>query len=111
MLDARLALGGKVVYTSVTRELFSTFCCGKEETEGIIDQIRVIDGVEVAIFIYQLGTDQKWKVSLRSISKVDVSKIAVAFGGGGHIRAAGFEASGDFDTVLAQILEMIEEQL
>lgn len=111
MLDARLALGGKVVYTSVTRELFMTFSCGKEETEGIIDQIRVIDGVEVAIFIYQIGTDEKWKVSLRSISNVDVSKIAVAFGGGGHIRAAGFEASGDFDTVLAQILEMIEEQL
>jgi phosphoesterase RecJ-like protein len=51
------------------------------------------------------------KVSLRSIRKVNVSKIAVAYGGGGHIRAAGFEVTGDFDTVVADIIKMIEEQL
>ena len=82
---------------------------GKEETDGIVDRIRVIDGVEVAIFVYQLG--DAMKVSLRSIRKVNVSKIAVAYGGGGHIRAAGFEVTGDFDTVVADIIKMIEEQL
>lgn len=81
----------------------------KEETDGIVDRIRVIDGVEVAIFVYQLG--DAMKVSLRSIRKVNVSKIAVAYGGGGHIRAAGFEVTGDFDTVVADIIKMIEEQL
>ena len=57
----------------------------------------------------QLG--DAMKVSLRSIRKVNVSKIAVAYGGGGHIRAAGFEVTGDFDTVVADIIKMIEEQL
>ena len=111
MLQARLALSGQVIYTYVTKEMFHTFSCGKEETEGIVDRIRVVDGVEVAILAYQLEKEDTMKVSLRSISKVDVSKIAVAYGGGGHIRAAGFEVSGDFETVLAHILEMIEEQL
>ncbi|MGN0389502.1 MAG: bifunctional oligoribonuclease/PAP phosphatase NrnA [Wujia sp.] len=111
MLQARLALSGQVVYTYVTKEMFRTFSCGKEETEGIVDRIRVVDGVEVAILVYQLEKEDTMKVSLRSISKVDVSKIAVAYGGGGHIRAAGFEVTGDFETVLARILEMIEEQL
>ena len=40
-----------------------------------------------------------------------MSKIAVAYGGGGHIRAAGIEVTGDFDTVVADIIKMIEEQL
>lgn len=109
MVNAKLALSGQVVYTFVTKEMFDTFGCGKEETDGIVDRIRVIDGVEVAIFVYQLG--DAMKVSLRSIRKVNVSKIAVAYGGGGHIRAAGFEVIGDFDTVVADIIKMIEEQL
>ena len=109
MVNAKLALSGQVVYTFVTKEMFDTFGCGKEETDGIVDRIRVIDGVEVAIFVYQLG--DAMKVSLRSIRKVNVSKIAVAYGGGGHIRAAGFEVTGDFDTVVADIIKMIEEQI
>ncbi len=109
MVNAKLALSGQVVYTFVTKEMFETFGCGKEETDGIVDRIRVIDGVEVAIFVYQLG--DAMKVSLRSIRKVDVSRIAVAYGGGGHIRAAGFEVIGDFDTVVADIIKRIEEQL
>ncbi len=111
MLHAKLALVGKVIYTYVTKEMFRTFSCGKEETEGIVDRIRVVDGVEVAILVYQLEKEDAMKFSLRSISKVDVSKIAVAFGGGGHIRAAGFEVTGNFDDIMAKILEMIEEQL
>lgn len=111
MLDAKRTLDGRVVYTCVTQDMFRKYDCGKPETEGIIDQIRVIEGVEVAIFAYQVTEGETWKFSLRSIRQVDVSKIAVSFGGGGHIRAAGFEAEGSFETVLARILEMIEEQL
>ena len=70
MVNAKLALSGQVVYTFVTKEMFDTFGCGKEETDGIVDRIRVIDGVEVAIFVYQLG--DAMKVSLRSIRKVNV---------------------------------------
>jgi len=82
----------------------------KSDTDGIIDKLRVTDGVEVAIFAYQLN-DETYKFSLRSVSWVDVSKISVAFGGGGHIRAAGFEVKGDYEENLSKILSMIEEQL
>lgn len=109
MQQAKLALSGKVVYTYVTKEMFARYDCGKEETDGIVDKIRLIDGVEVALFAYQM--EQSIKISLRSISYVDVSRIAVAYGGGGHIRAAGFEVKENFETALTQILKMIEEQL
>ena len=42
---------------------------------------------------------------------MDVSRIAVAFGGGGHIRAAGFEAKGPVEDTFYKVLTMIEEQL
>ena len=58
-----------------------------DSTEGIIDLIRVIDGVEVA-FLLTCKERNLCRVSMRSRT-VDVSAIARSLGGGGHIRAAG----------------------
>lgn len=58
-----------------------------DSTEGFIDLIRVIDGVDVAFLISEKG-EKFCRVSMRS-KGVDVSKIANKLGGGGHIRAAG----------------------
>ena len=58
-----------------------------ETTEGLIDNVRIIAGVDVAVLI-KCKEPNVCRVSLRS-KKVDVSRLAMAFGGGGHIRAAG----------------------
>lgn len=58
-----------------------------DSTEGFIDLIRVIDGVDVAFLISERSKNV-CRVSMRS-KGVDVSKIANELGGGGHIRAAG----------------------
>lgn len=110
LLNARLDFDGKVISTCVTKEMFEEFNATKEDTEGIVDKIRVVDGVETAIFVYEIKKNH-YKFSLRSVSYVDVSKIAVKFGGGGHIRAAGFEVDGDYETCLNKVLSMIKEQL
>ncbi len=110
LLNAKLHLDGKVISTHISREMFREFDAGKEETEGIVDKIRVTEGCEVAIFSYQID-EGLTKFSLRSIRVVDVSKIAVAFGGGGHIRAAGFQYKGAYEDAFAKILAMIKEQL
>ena len=110
LLNAKLHFDGKVISTVVTEEMFKQFDACKTDTDGIVDKIRVTEGVEVAIFVYQLNADT-FKYSLRSVSYVDVSRIAVAFGGGGHIRAAGFEAKGPFEDNFYKVLTMIEEQL
>lgn len=107
---SRLHLDGKVISTCVTLDMFKECNAIKDDTDGIVDKIRVTDGVEVAIFVYQTARDT-YKFSLRSVSYVDVSKIAVAYGGGGHIRAAGFEATGSYEDNLRDILNMIKEQL
>lgn len=110
LLNSKLYFDGKVISTCVTKEMFEEFHAVKDDTDGIVDKIRVVDGVEVAIFIYQID-EERFKFSLRSVSYVDVSTIAVSFGGGGHIRAAGFEAYGKYEENLDKILDMIKVQL
>ncbi|MGN0435889.1 MAG: bifunctional oligoribonuclease/PAP phosphatase NrnA, partial [Wujia sp.] len=110
LLESKLHLDNRVISTCVTLDMFQEYGASRSETDGIVDKIRVVDGVEVAIFVYQLD-EERYKFSLRSVAYVDVSRIAVAFGGGGHLRAAGFEVSGDYEEKLSIILDMIKEQL
>ncbi|MDP4133648.1 MAG: bifunctional oligoribonuclease/PAP phosphatase NrnA [Bacillota bacterium] len=76
------------------------------DCEGFSGIARGIEGVEAAISITQ--TD-KVKVSLRSKSIIDVSKVAGFFGGGGHIRASGFSLSAD--TNIEELKKEIVEKL
>ena len=62
------------------------------------------------MFLYQLSEDS-YKVSLRSKNYVDVSKIAVFFGGGGHVRAAGCDMQGSMYDVINNLTAEIEKQL
>jgi phosphoesterase RecJ-like protein len=64
----------------------------REDTEDIINVIRDIVSVEMAVMILE-EEDGSFKISLRSKNYLDVSKIALKFGGGGHFGAAGFESS------------------
>lgn len=58
-----------------------------ETTEGFIDQIRIIEGVDIAVLL-KCNNARECRVSMRS-KGANVAKIAESFGGGGHIRAAG----------------------
>ncbi len=110
LMDAKLYLDGKVIASCISTEIFDEFHATKEDTDGIIDKLRVTEGVEVAILGYQTG-ENEFKFSMRSIACVDVSVISVHFGGGGHIRASGFTLEGTYEDSLEKILEMVKEQL
>ena len=81
-----------------------------KDLDGIVSQLRLTAGVEVAMFIYEVET-QAFKVSLRSNGNVDVSKIAVYFGGGGHKKASGFTMAGTPFDVLNNLSKQIEAQM
>ena len=82
---------------------------GPKDLEGIVSQLRVTEGVEVAVFMYELKQNE-FKVSLRSKEKIDVSKIAQYFGGGGHMRAAGCDLQGSVYDVINNVTEQICKQ-
>lgn len=92
--NAVLAANGRLIYGWCTLDMMDEYNVDKSELDAVVASIRNVDGVEVAMFIYQLD-DKKCKISLRSRNEVDVSAIAVSFGGGGHVRASGFEIEAD----------------
>jgi phosphoesterase RecJ-like protein len=81
-----------------------------ELTDGFINYPRSIRGVEVALFFRELQ-DSCFKVGFRSKGKVDVSKLAAGFGGGGHHNAAGCKISGTVDEVREKVLCFLERFL
>lgn len=81
-----------------------------EDTEGIIEEVASIQGVEVGS-LFEFMPDGGLRVSLRSKGKVDVNSIASSFGGGGHKAAAGIrfakDAEKNRDLVLAAISQSV----
>ena len=87
--------------TWVSAEDFRRYGVEVEETEGLIDLVRRAAEAEVSCVLKE--TPDGIRVSLRSISRVDVGAIAMKFGGGGHRFASGFTAQGTIADVLAAI--------
>ena len=80
-----------------------------EDNEGLIDHLRAIRGVIVAVFFEELA-DGKVRVSMRSKSeKVNVCAICKKFGGGGHVLAAGARVRGSLAEVERKILEEVRD--
>ena len=69
-----------------------------------------IEGVEVGVTIKE-KEHNKFKVSMRSTEKADVSEICSKLGGGGHIRAAGCTVEGDLSQVKMKILSVVAPAL
>ena len=107
---AALFLSGKMIGTAVTREDMEELSADSRDTDGIVDQIRVTEGVEIAVFLYEL-TPGDFKISMRSNECIDVSAIAGHFGGGGHIRAAGGSARENPAQIFEKIASLAGEQL
>ena len=109
LLESVLFYDGKCIFTTVTMDEMEFYGVTGRELGGIVEQLRLTDGVEVAIFLYQTG-EEEYKVSLRSKKKIDVAAIATQFGGGVHVRAAGYTAKGSVYQIINSIGELIEKQ-
>lgn len=107
--ESELCLGGKCIFSIVSREDMEQFGVTAKDLDGIVSQLRSTDGVEVSIFLYE--TEDGYKISLRSASYVDVARIASDFGGGGHVRAAGASSDQPADVILQQLLSEVAAQL
>jgi phosphoesterase RecJ-like protein len=110
LLESVVFYDGKCIFSVVKRDEFELYNITSKDLDGIVEQLRITKGVECAIFLYEVG-ELEYKVSLRSNEIVDVSTIATYFGGGGHIRAAGFNMKGNVYDVINNISEQIELQL
>ena len=99
-----------MAYTEVYAADYAACGAVPGDTEDLISYPRMIDGVEVAlVFIEQAAGGTK--VSFRARSRVDVSKVAESFGGGGHRLAAGARDARDLPATRAAVLAAVEAAL
>lgn len=110
LLESFLFMDGRCIFSGLRKKDLEFYGADTNDLDGIIDQLRVTEGVECAIFIYETSIHE-YKISMRSNAIVDVSRVAEYFGGGGHIRAAGCTMSGTIYDVLNNLSKHIEMQL
>jgi len=110
LTESILFMDGKVIAGIVSQKMMKFYEAKPTDLEGIVNQLLYTKGVEVAILIHEIRT-MEYKVSMRSNGKVNVADIAVFFGGGGHVRAAGCMMNGTYYDVLNNISERIAMQL
>jgi len=95
------AVGGRgLVYAVVDNQEWAR--SRQEEVESIVDIVRTTQQAEVAAVFKEVGP-QKWSVSMRAKSDVDLAAVASGFGGGGHKLAAGYSTSGSIEEVVASL--------
>ncbi len=108
--ESRLFCEGKVICSVIRQKDMEEYSVTPKALDGIVSQLRNTRGVEASIFLYEISPDE-YKISLRSGEQVDVARIALTFGGGGHLRAAGANASGDPDAIVKKIADQMAAQL
>ena len=107
LADMRFDGGGKIASFSLGLKTAAQLGVKPEDNEGLIDHLRAIQGVIVAVFFEELN-EGKVRVSMRSKDEAaDVCVICQKFGGGGHKLAAGARIRGSLAEVRERVLKEI----
>jgi len=106
----RIELEGRLTWAKVTRRMLREASAVMAESEGIIDTLNSIAGLELAILFKEVSSDLT-KISVRSRGAVDAAALCATFGGGGHIRAAGAEIEKPMDDAVQMVLSAAKEAI
>ena len=108
--QSELFCDGKVLAGTLTLEEMGRYGAGPDDLDGVVSQMNQTRGLYCTIFLYEREPGIS-KLSLRSTGRVDVSGIAVVYGGGGHKGAAGATIEGMPRDLLAGVLEEVKKRL
>jgi phosphoesterase RecJ-like protein len=106
----RVEMDGRLAWAKVTRGMLKEANAVMAESEGIIDTLNSIAGLELAILFKEVSTELT-KISVRSRGAVDAAALCASFGGGGHIRAAGAEIAKPMDEAVRYVLGAAKEAI
>ena len=98
----------KFVSYYLTQEKMKELGIEKDDTDGTAEMLLRIEGMEISLFVRE-NIDGSLKGSFRTNDKYDVNKIASIFGGGGHIKAAGFKTDLSFEEILKKTYRELEK--
>jgi phosphoesterase RecJ-like protein len=107
--------GGAITIAHLTKRDYEETGALETDSEGVVDHMRAVEGTAVAMLVRELlspGREGTRKVSLRATdARVDVSRVAREFGGGGHPQAAGFSTPMPYAQLVAKLRRLVGEQL
>jgi phosphoesterase RecJ-like protein len=101
---------GHLAILLVTENILRNSGASPADTDGLIEYARDIKGVEVGILLKELKSGEI-KVGLRSKYQVDVSKVAGAFGGGGHSKASGCTIYGSIEDAKNMLISVLKDKI
>lgn len=101
---------GKIAFTYITKQDEISVNAEPGDHEGIVEKGRDVEGVEVSAFLRQIE-DKTYKVSLRANDYVNVSDVAMVFGGGGHVKAAGCKINGTPEQIKTTLVKVIKKHI
>ena len=109
--EVKFYCDGKFAITVVPYEQFVLFGAGPDGVDDVVSAMRDIDGVELAMVLRQLESGEI-RGNVRSQEYFDCCKFAEGFGGGGHMRAAGFTVrDSDINAVAEEIVKRVQASL
>ena len=98
----------KFISYYLTQEKMKELSIEKDDTDGAAEMLLKIEGMELSLFVRE-DVDGSLKGSFRANDKYNVNKIASIFGGGGHIKAAGFKTRLSFEEILEKTYQELEK--
>ncbi len=110
MNGVRYYHGNRFAVIYISMENMRATGADQSMTEGFVDFPLNIEGVEIAASVLETKKGQ-YRISLRSKEYADVNKMAGAYGGGGHIRAAGCMMFGDIEEVFDKLSYLASQYL
>lgn len=111
-----ISKNAKLSMMTITRDIIDKTGTRSEDIDGLISYAKRIKGIKVAVLIQEEKNSLKktnglknFHVSLRSDGTIDVTEIALSFGGGGHFSAAGFNIETTLDKLRAIVMGFSEK--
>lgn len=99
---------GKVAWMTITYQDAESLGALNIHPEGIINHTLMVEGVEVGLLFRETAPD-KIKIGFRSKGAVDVSKLAIGFGGGGHRQASGAQMDSSMEECQRKIIQAVRD--
>ena len=96
-------LDGKLAWFVISKDMLKNANANKSDVDGFTDMVRSINGVEVALMIFEQD-EISCRINFRSKGELSVNDIANKMGGGGHAYAAGAVVNGTLSEVTSKVV-------
>ncbi|MGH8104393.1 MAG: DHH family phosphoesterase [bacterium] len=94
-----------IAWSRITRHDLDAAHADASDFEGIPEFLLTTADADIAILFGENHADDRIRISFRSRDTIDISKVAVVLGGGGHRNASGAQVRGSLSSVIAHVVE------